>query len=89
MQNHYKYIDFVKQQTCCVHPRKKGIQAHHLKTRGAGGDDLDCIPLCYDCHYKIHQLGIESFQARYNINLHKARADLLAQWIRMNNRGDK
>lgn len=30
---------------------------HHLKSRGAGGDDSWCIPLCRRCHDRLHAAG--------------------------------
>lgn len=43
----------------------------HIKSRGAGGTYLDIIPLCPKHHHEFHQIGINSFQKKYNINLIK------------------
>jgi hypothetical protein len=36
----------------------------HVTTRGAGGLDSDCAPLCRVCHVERHALGIATFEAR-------------------------
>ena len=40
---------------------------HHIRTRGAGGDDepVNLIALCTTHHTEIHQLGNETFSDRY------------------------
>ena len=46
---------------------------HHLKTRGAGGDDSDdnLIALCRVHHVEIHKIGRDTFIQKYNIKLSK------------------
>lgn len=41
--------------------------AHHIKTRGSGGDDTreNVIGLCRRHHTEIHQIGISRFLAKY------------------------
>jgi hypothetical protein len=47
-----------------------GSQCAHVKSRGAGGDDMDnCVPLCAYHHDRQHTMGIKSFQRQYGINL--------------------
>ena len=41
---------------------------HHIRTRGAGGDDDsegNLLALCTDCHTAIHQMGVHTFAARH------------------------
>lgn len=41
--------------------------AHHIKSRGAGGDDVEenLIPLCHVHHSEIHQIGRRSMLNKY------------------------
>lgn len=41
--------------------------AHHLKTRGSGGDDVaeNLISLCATHHNEVHALGQYTFQIKY------------------------
>ena len=41
--------------------------AHHLRTKGAGGKDKDCIPLCRRHHIDFHNMGVVSFADRYDL----------------------
>lgn len=46
------------------------VVAAHVKTRGAGGDDVgNALPLCRDHHDEQHRIGIQTFQARYGLDL--------------------
>lgn len=42
---------------CCACHKPAPSDPHHLKTRGAGGDDSFCIPLCRFCHDALHHDG--------------------------------
>lgn len=44
-------------------------EPHHAKTRGAGGKDHHCVGLCPSCHRAVHQMGVETFQERYGVDL--------------------
>jgi hypothetical protein len=50
------YLAFIRSLPCtaCDYPV---TEAHHLKTRGAGGSDLTAIPLCRQHHTQIHTEG--------------------------------
>jgi hypothetical protein len=52
-----------------------GIEAHHVKTRGAGGGDEQVVPLCVFHHASVHT-GWQSFEARHGINLERIAADI-------------
>ena len=49
------YLDFVKAHPCIICGEKEVDTAHFPTSRGAGGRDTDCIPLCRKCHSEIHQ----------------------------------
>jgi 5-methylcytosine-specific restriction endonuclease McrA len=40
---------------------------HHLKSKGAGGDDTEenLISLCFFCHHLVHAIGTTAFIEEY------------------------
>lgn len=44
-------------------------EPHHVPTRGAGGVDKDTVPLCRTHHREWHDIGEQSFDAKYGVNL--------------------
>lgn len=44
--------------------------AHHLKTRGSGGDDVasNLISLCVRHHSEIHAIGAYTFMTKYGLS---------------------
>jgi hypothetical protein len=62
---------------CCVCARRPSDPAH-VRSRGAGGTDSDCVPLCSRCHREQHDKGIETFQKKHNIVLEVVAAELAA-----------
>jgi hypothetical protein len=68
------YIYWIHSWPCCI--RECGrwpVQAHHVKTRGAGGSDRCAVPLCADHHVasgkSVHRLGRETFERKNLISL--------------------
>lgn len=55
-----EYLDWVRQQECCVCGTTPPTEAHHLigtgKLGGMGmkAPDWTCIPVCHHCHQNIH-----------------------------------
>jgi len=49
------------------------VDAHHVKSRGAGGSDRQAIPLCHFHHVMggsaVHKVGILTFQKMHAIDL--------------------
>lgn len=43
--------------------------AHHIKSRGAGGDDIssNLMPLCVKHHAEVHTYGLSIFSNKYSI----------------------
>jgi hypothetical protein len=50
----YEWVSYVMQQSCEWCRASGPTKAHHVHRRGAGGSDYSCIPLCPECHAKIH-----------------------------------
>lgn len=66
-----KYVWWIHSYPCLV-CKKFPVHAHHVKSRGAGGSDRTCVPLCLDHHTGnngIHVLGNIHFQKQYQIDL--------------------
>ena len=61
--------DWIKALPCCV-PRcgNSGSEPHHAKTRGAGGTSADLVPLCTIHHQLIHDVGVDTFKFRYDVD---------------------
>lgn len=45
----------------------EGVDAHHVKTRGAGGGDefWNLLALCRSCHREIHTIGMLKMSQRH------------------------
>lgn len=67
---------WVRMQTCVI-PGCGGwpCEAAHVVSRGAGGTARDIVPLCHAHHEEQHRVGIQTFQARHNVEL-----DVCAEW---------
>ncbi|MCY0986000.1 hypothetical protein OV203_02590 [Nannocystis sp. ILAH1] len=52
------------------------VEAAHVRSRGAGGDRRELVPLCSGHHREQH-CGVRTFCARYDINL-RAEAERIA-----------
>jgi hypothetical protein len=54
------YLDYVRSLPCCSCGKTSGIEAHHIKGRGhlsgAGltAPDTWAMPLCGECHSRVH-----------------------------------
>jgi hypothetical protein len=72
----------VKAQGCVVKNRdcSGGADPHHVKTRGAGGDDrrLWLMPLCRFHHVEIGTIGVATFIEKYGLVFSEA----LLRWTR-------
>lgn len=60
-------LDYYHQLPCVVCHCYGTTVAHHIKTKGAGGDDSveNLIPLCTSHHQEIHNIGRDSMLERY------------------------
>lgn len=80
-----KYKEFIRKQKCCacnthIIGRKPETDPHHVKSKGAGGSDLTCIPLCRKHHTEIHWSAVK-FQVKYNIDLKSIQIECLQKFI--------
>lgn len=74
------YLDYIRSLPCviCGEPN---TEAHHVKTRGSGGGDTYAVPLCARHHREIHSIGIDTFQAKHNINIWQELFLIAKAWI--------
>lgn len=60
------YLAWIRRQPCLVD--YVVAQAHHSITRGRGGSDYRCVPLCVRHHNEVHRMGSTSFEAKYRLD---------------------
>lgn len=60
-----KALEDCKLKPCLICGQK--ADPHHIKSRGAGGNDVDwnLIPLCRFHHTEVHKIGLSLFQNKY------------------------
>jgi hypothetical protein len=72
---------WIRQQPCDL----TGVtpaDPHHVKTRGAGGDDVgNVIPLAHHLHEECHRIGILSFQRKRNVCLYSRARKYGQRWL--------
>jgi len=58
-----KLLDTYHSKPCAACGRAGGSDPAHIRSRGAGGDDVEnnLIALCRPCHTKSHALGWKGF----------------------------
>lgn len=58
-----------REKPCVVCGAIDGTVAHHIKTRGAGGNDLreNLITLCALHHKEVHDIGTVTFFKKYGV----------------------
>jgi len=71
---------FVRSKSCVI-CSSDAPDPHHLRTRGAGGSDLTCVPLCREHHEAWHQLGPSMFLASYGVDLWRVNSGLLIEYF--------
>ena len=52
-----RFLEFIRSAPCLVCSRTPAEPHHFDKSKGAGGSDLGCIPLCREHHSKAHMKG--------------------------------
>jgi hypothetical protein len=66
-------------ETATNHPER--MDAHHVKTRGAGGrDEGNLAPLCWMHHNELHGIGRDSFAEKFGVDLSAVAARLWTQY---------
>ncbi len=52
---------------CMACGKNPGGEAHHVTTRGAGGDDVaeNLMPLCHEHHMAVHKMGYRAAMEKW------------------------
>jgi len=74
------YVDWIRDQPCLV-CRRPGSDPAHLDTRGSGGSDLTCVPLCRRHHREQEDNPLSKFEDEYHINLWRCSHRLLRRYL--------
>lgn len=72
-----KHMVWIRSQPCLVHGlacSHMAIHAHHVRQNTGGGtglkpSDFWCVPLCVAVHNEFHQIGRETWERKYGIDL--------------------
>lgn len=61
-------IEFIKKECPCVICARQPVDAHHVKSKKSGGDDIvhNLMPLCRNHHQELHKKGLSFMADRYN-----------------------
>lgn len=79
------HLSWLRKRNCCVQDGDFGpgaigcsgkMEAHHVKTRGAGGGDDSGVPLCVRHHGQYHTVGHDTFERMYAVDLERIAAEL-------------
>jgi hypothetical protein len=73
------YLDYIRQQRCCICGNDQGVQAAHLRMGSINDDkpstgmaekssDRWAVPLCQGHHAIQHSMGEQEFWASYGID---------------------
>jgi len=64
------YIEWIKKLRCCVNG-KPDPDPHHVNDKSGGSakfNDRRAIPLNHPLHVELHNIGAETFAARYGLD---------------------
>lgn len=82
-----EYLEYIKEQSCCI-SGTKDIDAHHLEAVGMGQNrkkpnqkHFTAVPLSRELHTEVHQIGINKFQEKYNVQLWQEAYYYFAKWL--------
>ena len=65
----YDHAEAIRAMPCSACSACAPSEPHHVKSRGAGGKWSDMVPLCSDCHRRVHQHGRGRFELWSGVNL--------------------
>jgi hypothetical protein len=73
------HAEYIRSLPCVCRGADCGpSEAAHVRSRGAGGTAADLVPLCRRHHAEQHAVGVDTFQARHNLDLRAIADDLWA-----------
>lgn len=68
-----QYLDFVRQRPCLVSGSSHNVVAHHVRIGQSGGmgikpSDYRCLPIDYQLHMILHNVGEKTFWKDHKID---------------------
>jgi len=80
-----EHAEYIRTLPCAACHKPGPSDPHHVKSRGAGGnDEANLIPLCRVHHTEIHQIGKKTFADKWHLDLE----DKALRYEQMRERGD-
>jgi hypothetical protein len=76
------YLDWIRGMSCVVPTCSRLGEPHHVRSRGGGGRDCDCVPICRTHHNEGHTIGWATFQKKYGVRLGFAAQLLHGAWLK-------
>lgn len=73
------YKEFIREQPCVICGNL--ADPHHVKTRGAHGDNYYLIPICRPHHSQLHSKGQARFARDYNLDINHIVVGSLVDFI--------
>lgn len=69
-----EYLKFIRSRPCTVTGSEVDVVAHHVRCLGGGGmgikpSDYMCIPLTWEQHARLHNMGEWSFYKLHSIDI--------------------
>jgi hypothetical protein len=70
-----EYKTFVRMRACAfcgAPPPAEGNHPHHIRYRqwrNVRRNDATCVSACFDCHARLHQLGISGFLVKRGMSI--------------------
>lgn len=74
-----QHAERIRGMFCVVPGCPEPTEAAHYKSRGAGGKAMHLFPCCRGHHQEQHDLGIETWQRKYGLDLAALAAHLWAK----------
>ena len=75
-----EYLAYIRTLPCVI-CGASGVDPAHVRSRGAGGDDVgNTVPLCRECHDSQHTVGRVSFERKHRVDLALAAAGYAEAW---------
>jgi hypothetical protein len=74
---------------CEFYGDRKGIESHHVKSVGSGGqDENNVLPTCPALHDEFHRMGLVSMCERYRMDFRSIACEVTARYERETMQGE-
>lgn len=77
------FVAWVHRHACSIPGCDRGpIECAHAVTCGSGGTWADVLPLCKAHHREQHDIGIQTFSAKYGIDMPALALETADRWLK-------